>query len=712
MAGAAGVRAGRAFIQIDALDKTRAVLNAVGSRFRAFGAKVTGIGAAIVGAGTSILAPLAAAVRQFAASGDRLDKMSARTGVSAQALAELGFAAEQSGSDLNAVEKSIRRMQQTIGDAGRGLSTAKDGLAAVGLTADQLAGKSPEDQFEMIADGIAKIEDPTKRAHAAMMIFGSRQGTALLPMLENLRSLREEARELGLAPSDEDVSNAAKLTDAFNRVKRVVGAIVFNVGAALAKPVLAAVDVIVQVVKAINEWINRNRALVQVVAAVGVGLVAAGAAVMGLGLAITFAGVALSGLASLLALAGSVLGFLLSPVGLLVGGLAGLAAWFFSATDAGRQMVGNLVGGFMRLWDIARTTLGGISDAIRVGDWQLAGKIALAGLKVVMLEGALAVGNAVGGVFGDFLGKLTGLIAQGKFAEAWDLVLQGMFFVFGDFIEGVVALFTTGIRSVLGIWEKAVNSIAKGLLAAAHQEGAAGSIARTILGRDPREDAKEMDEQQRQRVELFKGRIAKLQQELEKAEASGGPIFSVELDDEVTAEEIRAAIAQMQEAVDRAQGDVDTLSLGFDSIDDSTSGIRDGVKKWTDELDRAVQARNRAAKDLPTEVEGGLAMASDELADARRELDQLRAEATEAAEEKAREMEKEAEAGVPDAGRQTIAAIDRLERGSAAAFRAAVDNSNRPLQRQLAESVKQTGLLESIDKTLEGGGAVSFEEVG
>jgi hypothetical protein len=44
--------------------------------------------------------------------------MSKRTGVSVEALSELGFAAEQSGADLATLEAGLRRMSRVIKDGG------------------------------------------------------------------------------------------------------------------------------------------------------------------------------------------------------------------------------------------------------------------------------------------------------------------------------------------------------------------------------------------------------------------------------------------------------------------------------------------------------------------------------------------------------------------------------------------------------------------
>ncbi|RMF73571.1 MAG: hypothetical protein D6744_15445, partial [Planctomycetota bacterium] len=115
------VRAGKAFVEITLRDKLQAGLNRAAARLRSFAAVTSGIGAGLVGASAAILGPLAAAVKQFSSAGDAVHKMAARTGLSAEAISELGHAANLSGTNMQTLETGVRRMQQTIGEAASGL---------------------------------------------------------------------------------------------------------------------------------------------------------------------------------------------------------------------------------------------------------------------------------------------------------------------------------------------------------------------------------------------------------------------------------------------------------------------------------------------------------------------------------------------------------------------------------------------------------------
>src|SRR5437867_3192200 len=111
MAGKSDIRAGGAFVELRTKDTDfQRGMKAATATLRNFGSQVASVRAFFAGLGTAILAPLGAAVMHFSAAGSVLADMSARTGVAADKLAELKFAAEQTGTSLEDVEKALRYM--------------------------------------------------------------------------------------------------------------------------------------------------------------------------------------------------------------------------------------------------------------------------------------------------------------------------------------------------------------------------------------------------------------------------------------------------------------------------------------------------------------------------------------------------------------------------------------------------------------------------
>ena len=399
MASTQGIRAGKAFVELGVSDKLTKGLRAAQKRLQAFGASVGSLGARIAALGTAALAPLAASVRTFSNAGDVLDKMAARTGLSAKALSELGFAAELSGADLETLEKGIRKMQKSILDAERGLATTRQAMAQLGLTVEDLKGLSPEQQFLLIADRLSRIEDPTRRAALAMELFG-RAGTGLLPLLQDgakgIETLREEARRLGLTVSTQTAKDAALLNDTLHTLWRVVKQGIFVVGSALAPAVVELSNAVTRTVVRVSEWIKQNKALVVTAAKIAVGVTGVGLALVALGLVISGVGAALGTLASIAAGVGtvlgvvvSVLGALLSPIGLVVAAVVALGGTLLVVSGAGAEALAWLGEQFGWLRETVYKVVGGIADALAAGDISLAAQILWLSLKVVWEKGTL-----------------------------------------------------------------------------------------------------------------------------------------------------------------------------------------------------------------------------------------------------------------------------------------------------------------------------------
>ncbi|MBY9021945.1 MAG: phage tail tape measure protein, partial [Candidatus Lokiarchaeota archaeon] len=110
-----------------------------------------------------------------------------------------------------------------IYDAEQGLATASDALDALGVSSEELEGKSPEQQFKILSSALADVDDASRKAALAQDIFG-RAGTGMLPMLaegsEGIAAMRKEAQELGIVFDQEAADSAAKFNDDMDRLKK------------------------------------------------------------------------------------------------------------------------------------------------------------------------------------------------------------------------------------------------------------------------------------------------------------------------------------------------------------------------------------------------------------------------------------------------------------------------------------------------------------
>ena len=398
MATAQGIRAGRAFVELFADDsKLVRGLRQAEQKLKAFGDSIRNMGLKAIGLGSAILAPLGAAAKTFADMGSRMWDMAKRTGVSVEALSALSYAAEQSGAGVDAFENGIRRMQRTLYDAGRGLSTATDALGELGLTIQDLEGLSPEAQFRQLADRLDRIEDPSRKAAIAMTIFG-RSGTELLPMLEGgaaaLDAYEKHARDLGLIMSTEDAAAADVFGDALSDLWKVLKMSAFAVGAALAPTLKDLSERIVRAAKTVTEWVRENQGFIvsalkvaAVVVAVGIGLTVLGTIISGLGTAFGVLATIITAVMAVLKVLAAVIAFLASPVGLVIAAVVALGAAILYVTGAGGKALAWLGERFKVLKEDALATFGGIADALAAGDISLAAKILWLMLKMEWTRG-------------------------------------------------------------------------------------------------------------------------------------------------------------------------------------------------------------------------------------------------------------------------------------------------------------------------------------
>jgi len=376
-----GIEAAKAFVRVYWEDSAiRRGIESTKAMLESTAANIGKIGAGMAGAGATILAPLTAAVFQFAGAGAAIDDMSQRTGASAEALSQLAYAAGQSGTDIGTVEKSMRKLGVTITDANAGSATAAKSLGVLGLKSADLAKMTPEKQMLAVADALAKITDPGKRAAYAMDILG-KSGAEMLPLMnggaEGIRELMDEADALGLTLSGEQAASAAAFDDMWDKLKNTFGAVSMQIGAALAPAITDLMGRVVPIIGQVVQWIRENSGLIKGVAMLGVGLVVAGAALT------TFAGL-LTGIAF-------VLGAIMSPLGIMIGLVAGLGVAIIQYFGGATNAVNMLKDAFPGLLAPIQEVGGAILKFLNAGEYEKAANVLWLGLKLAWVTGVDAL---------------------------------------------------------------------------------------------------------------------------------------------------------------------------------------------------------------------------------------------------------------------------------------------------------------------------------
>jgi len=200
--------------------------------------------------------------------------MARRTGFATETLSELRYAAQISGTGLEGLEKSVKRMQRTIIEANDGLETYLRAFRHIGVNVEDLMGLSPEEQFMAIAMAIGSLEDPTLKAAVASQILG-RAGTDLLPFFElgaeGMRELMQEAHKFSTIFDSEAAVAAEKLQDSFTNLKEATKSLTLQLGEALAPSVTGLANAIAGLLGKVREWGEAHPALYTGLAKIGGG---------------------------------------------------------------------------------------------------------------------------------------------------------------------------------------------------------------------------------------------------------------------------------------------------------------------------------------------------------------------------------------------------------------------------------------------------------
>lgn len=401
---AGAIRAGGAYVEIFA-DQNPLVkgLNAAKQTVQQFGQSLSDIGSRAFGGLFDALGNATGAggvfgqLAQFASSpagmfagligaaaysgqaADALAHQAAITGIAADQLQLLNYAAEQADVGVEGLGAAIRNMQKAISGAAAGDKEPGEALAAIGLSVQQLMGLSPDEQLRTVARAIGAIDDPATKTAAAMKVLG-KSGAEMLEFANDLETLEDRARELGLGTiSAETVAVRGAFADLLGDVKVVAQEMLSTIGGAVIPVLKGYVETGIRWAVALRGWIADHEGLVQSIAkAAGVVTLAGGGFLtMGIGLKMVggliglasggfrLLGAAISGAAygvsSLISAGPAIAAALVSPVGLATLAVAGLAVGYFAFTEDGQAAWKTFTSDMTTSWN-------GVVDAIMAGD--------------------------------------------------------------------------------------------------------------------------------------------------------------------------------------------------------------------------------------------------------------------------------------------------------------------------------------------------------
>ena len=188
----------------------------------ALGAAAAAVGTACVAAGKKLWD----IANEVGAAGDQIDKTSQKIGISAESYQKWGYVFERCGADVDNLQSGMKKLSTVITDAANGSDSAAEKLSAVGLSIEDLNGKSQDEQLSLVIGALQGMESGAERTAAANDLLG--KSATDMAAVRNITAgeterLKQEAEEYGRVMSNEAVAASAAFEDSLTRLSHTAG---------------------------------------------------------------------------------------------------------------------------------------------------------------------------------------------------------------------------------------------------------------------------------------------------------------------------------------------------------------------------------------------------------------------------------------------------------------------------------------------------------
>lgn len=203
----------------------------------------------------SLTAPIMGAVTALTAlatkganTADELNKTANKIGLNVEALQEWNHVATMAGVETDNLEKAFSKVNDILADVALGDVRSFAGVFhALGISMDEIEGKSTEEAFLIIREALNKVEDQSLRTALANKLFGDKLGSDLIPILsmeaDEISDLREEARKLGII-TEEQIDQVSGYKDSLDNLKQSTTALSVEIATVMIPAMSRVVEVL------------------------------------------------------------------------------------------------------------------------------------------------------------------------------------------------------------------------------------------------------------------------------------------------------------------------------------------------------------------------------------------------------------------------------------------------------------------------------------
>lgn len=242
--------------------QAKSFASSLGSGLKKVGAAAAGIATAAAGAAVAAGKALNSVVNDAATYADTIDKASFRSGLGAENLQRLKYAAEMSGASLENIEKSAKKLNDRLGEVSEGNEKSAEMFEKLGVSVYDAQGNM-RNSNDVYNDVLAKLADMRDTAEATAIgtdLFG-KAFTDLKPLLaagsDGINDLMDNADKLGIVMSQDSVTAGVKFGDTVANIKNAVSGAARSLGSSLFPTFQRVADKIISVIPKIQGFAER-----------------------------------------------------------------------------------------------------------------------------------------------------------------------------------------------------------------------------------------------------------------------------------------------------------------------------------------------------------------------------------------------------------------------------------------------------------------------
>lgn len=196
-------------------------LSGVGDKLGTFSNYVM---ASMVAAGVAATYTLAHWSEETFKLGHHLEDTSKKTGLGTDAIQEWRYAAQQGGTDAEALEKGAVKLEKSLDSLSKGKGPAVDAMRTLGISLKDPAikAKNLEQIMYLVANAASRMADGPEKTAAFMKLFG-KAGADLIPVFDEgvlgVKKYGAELRNLGGLIDSKSIGSLAEMDQKVDKLK-------------------------------------------------------------------------------------------------------------------------------------------------------------------------------------------------------------------------------------------------------------------------------------------------------------------------------------------------------------------------------------------------------------------------------------------------------------------------------------------------------------